>query len=200
MFDEKFAIYGGTFDPVHMGHLIVAEEALAAFNLDSIYFLPVFSPPHKSDRSGNVEDRLKMLELAISDNPKFKIDKREIYAEKACYTIDTISQISKEKNIDRPAMIIGGDSFRDLESWHEWQELLKKTRLLVCARLGVDDDFGHRLEKYRAMGGEISFFGRFHTDFSSSKIRQSIRKKESLKYIIPEKVIAYIKSRGLYFD
>ncbi len=200
MFDDNFAIYGGTFDPVHLGHLIVAEEALAAFNLEYVSFLPVFSPPHKSDRSGNVEDRLRMLELAISNNPKFRVDKREIYAGKACYTLDTVNQILKEKNIDRLAMIIGGDSFRDFESWHEWQELLKKTRLLVCSRLGVDDDIRTREKKYRSMGGEISFFGRFHTDISSSGIREAIGNQETLKYIIPDQVIEYIKSRGLYFD
>lgn len=195
---QKFAIYGGTFDPVHYGHLLAAQEAVEFFGLDLVYFIPAFTPPHKDDRSLTVSDRVNMLKIAIQDNKHFSIDYREIESAKVNYTLDTVKSILEEYKLERIPMIIGEDSFVDFEQWYEWEKLLKITRLLVYPRLGVDSELQTIAKKYSKLGGQVSFFGRFFTDFSSSKIRHELCKGRNLQYIVPSGVLEYIAERGLY--
>lgn len=134
------ALFGGTFDPIHYGHLRPVEALAAEVGLNRVTLLPNHVPPHRPQPEANAQQRLKMVELAIAGNPLFAVDDRELHRTTPSYTIETLETIRKERGAAQPlAFIIGEDSLLTLHKWHRWQALLDVCHLLVLARPGYND-------------------------------------------------------------
>lgn len=130
--------YGGTFDPVHAGHLAVARAARTALGAD-IAFLPAADPPHRAAPGASAEQRARMLELAIADERGFHVDRRELHRAGPSYTVDTLRELRAESGRDAPlAWLVGADAFRGLSTWHDWQDLMQLAHFVVAVRPGHD--------------------------------------------------------------
>ncbi|HEX5323022.1 MAG TPA: nicotinate-nucleotide adenylyltransferase [Capsulimonadaceae bacterium] len=196
---ERLGIMGGTFDPIHYGHLLMAEEARVAFALDSILFIPNNRPPHKKPYAvSSAEDRYAMTLLATSTNPRFKCSRIELDRPGPSYTIDTLRQIREERpDLDAFYFITGADAVLEILTWHEHEKLTQTCEFIAATRPGfvlehlnqiLDQDFLNRIHFLPIPG----------LDISSTDIRRRIRRGRSIKYLTPEPVEAYIHQHGLY--
>lgn len=195
---KRIGIFGGTFDPVHTGHLIAAESACEALGLDRIYFIPAYDPPHKAGRVRNVEDRLQMLTLALADNPRFALDRREIEAKEVSYTLHTVQAILQEQPGSTIYMVIGEDSLVYLKTWYHWEELLDLVQLVVVRRPMAEDHFAQARAELEAAGHAVHVIDKARIDLSSEEIRQLVAEGKSIRYLVPDPVAAYIQDHGLY--
>ncbi|MBZ5606392.1 MAG: nicotinate-nucleotide adenylyltransferase [Acidobacteriia bacterium] len=181
----RTAIFGGTFDPIHSAHLIVAREAAEAFSLDRVLFIPAANPPMKEAGAG-YEDRYRMVELACQGEPRFEPSRLEAGAEKS-YSINTIERV-KAQNGD-VFFIIGSDAFAEIQSWYRWREVVAAVEFIVVARPG------HRYTT--PPGAGVHRLETLALPVSSSEIRQQLARGERPPEL-PAKVTDYIRSRGLY--
>jgi len=188
----KIALFGGTFDPVHLGHLISAEEIKKSLRLDKVIFVPAGRPPHKKEAFiTGAEHRLKMLKLATKAFPGFEISDYELKKTSKSYTIDTIRYF--KKNIykkDKLYFIAGSDIVGQIESWKEWEKLIKEVHLLIMARPGFKA--GKKASKFGTL------IGIKNIDISSSEIRRMIKKGLPVTYLVPETVEKYIYEHKIY--
>ena len=198
---RKIGIMGGTFNPIHMGHLIIAEMAFEQFDLDKVIFMPAGKPPHKI---GEVieEDikRVAMVELAIQDNPHFELSLYEINRRGLSYTASTLSYLTKEYKDTEFYFIVGGDSITSIEQWKEPEMVMQLCQLVACNRDEVDDDklcdqILYLNEKYQAKVHKLDVP---KLNISSTMIRDRLKSKMSIKYLVPEDVNAYIYKHDLY--
>lgn len=191
----RTGIFGGTFDPIHMAHLTIAETLKSDFPLDRILFIPAFNPPHKERVVGCPEDRFRMVQLAIQDNPNFFISDIELERGSISYTIDTISLLNQSEKWcnDEFFLIIGADSLIEIETWKQPEQILNRLTTLVIERPGFD--IQELNEKYRQ---KVILVPAPFIDISSSTIRKRIHENKSIRYWIHEKVEAYIHENGLY--
>lgn len=192
---SRVGIFGGTFDPPHLGHLIVAEEVRQSFALGKIVFIPSARPPHK-ERSPVVEAtyRYIMTELAIQDNPYFEVSDIEIRRPGKSYTIDTIKEFKKTYGSEVEIyFIMGGDGIFEIDTWKEPEGILRLCKVIVTTRPGFDllkvED---RLKK-KVILTEVSGIG-----ISSSEIRQRLRKGKGIRYLVPKSVEEFILNKDLY--
>lgn len=207
------ALFGGTFDPIHYGHLKPVEALAKEVGLQHITLLPNHVPPHRPQPEANAQQRLKMVELAIEGSPLFSVDERELHRTAPSYTIDTLEEIRREKGDGQPlAFIIGQDSLLTLHYWHRWQSLLDVCHLLVCARPGYASrldtpELERWLENHQTT--EVDSLKRqahgliylAHTpllDISATDIRQRKHEGLSLDDLLPTPVQTYIDQQGLY--
>jgi nicotinate-nucleotide adenylyltransferase len=186
---KKVGIFGGTFDPPHYGHLLMANEVLTSLNLSEIWFMPNHIPPHKQkEQVTDSGDRVKMLELAIDDHPQFKIQTIELEREGPSYTYETIRQLKRiYKNYDF-YFIIGADMVEYLPNWYKINELVKLVTFVGVKRPGFSVKTSYPLVEV-----EVPQFA-----VSSSLIRERVKKGKSIKYLVPEKVKLYIEEKRLY--
>lgn len=206
--NRQIGIYGGTFDPVHIGHLIVAQNAINTCLLDKVIFIPAYNPPHKRDRSDTAIQRLEMLYLAIEENPQFEIDEREIRSKQIRYTLSTMNDLIAENPNTKFYYIVGEDSILQIETWYRWRDLLELVDMIVVKRPNSyeiareHNEKKHTLQEkidyLKSEGYHIHVIGDFPVDISSTKIRENISLGKSIQYVVPEKVIDYIKEEGLY--
>ena len=205
----RVGIYGGTFDPVHIGHLISAEAVYHACDLDKVVFIPAYNPPHKKNRSINAQARLAMLKLATEDNDHFEVDDREILSKEVNYTLNTILDLRAEHPDLDFYYIMGEDSLLQVEQWYEWKKLLSLIRLVVVKRPrsqdiaygSVDADrktMTDQVNFLRGLGYELTVVDQFAVDISSSSLREYLREGRDTRYLIPDKVLDYIKGENLY--
>lgn len=186
---KKIGIIGGTFDPPHHGHLLIANEVYDALELDEVWFLPNQIPPHKQDRSiTSVEDRLNMLQLAIQQEEHFSICLEELNREGPSYTYDTMLQLTKKHPEMQFYFIIGGDMVEYLPKWYNIDKLLQLVTFVGVARPGYT-----LRTPYPIATIEIPEFA-----ISSSIVRERFAKKKTCKYLLPEQVQSYIERNGLY--
>ena len=189
---SKIGLFGGTFDPVHLGHLITAEDILKDLKLDKVIFIPAGRPPHKEASAvTDAKHRLKMLKLAVAAYPGFELSDYELKKKAKCYTIDTVRYFkSRMQKGDKLYFIAGSDIVGQIESWKDWQKLIKEVHLIIMARPG-----------FKA-GKKASRFGTLvevqNIDISSSSIRKMIKKGLPVTYMIPEAVEKYIYEHKLY--
>lgn len=202
------ALYGGSFDPVHLGHLRLSEDIREDFGFEKIIFIPAYISPLKKGSKASAEDRLNMLKLAISDNRYFDISDYEIRKQGKSYTIDTVNHFKKQ--LDHiPFFIIGTDAFLSLHKWKSPEELLSRTSFIVVGRGGTkEEDIKRYLNQYfpkaklkkkidRKNPG-IYFYSPRQLDISSTEIRDRIKKGKSIKYLVPKEVEHYIYEKKLY--
>lgn len=203
-FDKPLSIgiMGGTFDPVHFGHLYCAEQARVACGLDVVIFIPAGKPSFKSGRQqAPFQDRMRMCELAISSNPYFLASDIEFDEMRTTYTIDTIKRLrqSLSDNIDI-SFIAGTDAINSLHRWKDAGELSLLCKFICVRRLDERNDgiTGSSFKTLEQMGFEIQTVRAPMLDISSSDIRDRIRQGGSIRYIVPDPVSEYIYRRGLY--
>lgn len=206
----KRGIYGGTFNPVHNGHINAALSIFEKLGLDEIIFVPVFLPPHKeSPELVSSDDRLMMLNLSLKSIKNFHVSNIEILRKGKSYTIETLEEM--QENIDDVfVFIMGTDSFMSFTSWYRWGDILKISEIAVVNRPGFP--ISEIINKFPVPGYIFSDEGFFmHSEFkniylvdikgidvSSTLIRNMIEKKESVFSLVPEKVAEYIYKKGLY--
>ena len=192
---SRVGIFGGTFNPPHLGHLIAAEEVRQNFSLDKIVFVPSARPPHK-DHSPVTDSihRYKMTKLATQDNLYFDVSDIEIRRPGKSYTIDTIKEF---KSMYGPGIeiyfIMGGDSIFEIDTWKDPDGILKLCKVIVTTRPGFDLFKVEDGLKEKVVFTEVSSIG-----ISSSGIRQRVREAKSIKYMVPIPVENYIQNEGLY--
>lgn len=199
----RIGVLGGSFDPIHVGHLILAEQARSEFKLDKVVFMPAKLPPHKLDKSlTHVDERFEMTRIAIHDHDDFMISDLELRREGTSYTVDTIYQLKALFPEAAIFFIAGADSIFQLETWMTFKELLQMVTFLGAVRPGHSkDEFTKKVselnEKYHADVRAIEFP---MIDISSTIIREKLYTGQSVRYLLHEDVLTYIKERGLYED
>jgi len=208
---RRLGVIGGTFDPVHFGHLGIAEEARGQFALETVVFVPAASPPHKGGKTfASAEDRLEMVKLAISGNPHFIASDIEMRRGGPSYTIDTLDEISGMDAEARIYFIVGADSLAELYQWHRAKELVARFDFIIVGRPG--DEGPARANSSRAtLEGLAGSFGREAAEklwkgflqekpynISATEIRARVAAGKSIRYLVPHEVERYIVKRGLY--
>ena len=198
---KKIGIMGGTFNPIHLGHLVMAEQAYEQFSLDNVMFLPSKKPPHKKYSEIVSENhRTNMILKAIDGNAHFFLSTMELDREGVTYTIDTMKQLKKENPQNQYSFIIGADSLFQLQEWNRAEELMGMTEFLVATRdHHTYEEMGSYVrkleEKYKA---RVQFIKIPTIEISSSDIRERIKQGKSIKYLVSEQVEEYIKEHNIY--
>lgn len=209
-------IFGGTFDPIHFGHLRIAEEFAAALGLEQVRLVPTANPPHRAGPEAGNADRLAMVRLAVAGNPRLAVDERELRRDRPCYTIDTLTELRTELG---PAAslswLIGADSFLSLDRWHRWRELFDLATLAVACRPGFDldrwreraspalaDEVLPRIQTLSVTGrhlpGTIALLPTTPLAISSTAIRAELAAGRSARYLAPDAVLDYAGRHLLY--
>jgi nicotinate-nucleotide adenylyltransferase len=204
-------ILGGTFDPVHYGHLRPALEVQQALGLDEIRCIPSHLPPHRSRPVATPQQRLAMLRAAVAGDSAFSIDTREFEREGPSYTLDTLISLRKELGATGLCLLVGMDAFRGFTSWHRWREIIDYAHIVVMTRPGSPSpaegelaDFiaRHRVKEVEALQGRSSgllFYSPVtQLDISGTRIRKLIASGQRADYLLPAGVLDVIRSEGLY--
>lgn len=187
----KIGILGGTFNPIHFGHLILGEQVLGQLKLDCVIYVPTFMPPHKSNRDViSARHRLKMIRLAVKGNPHFAVSDTEIKRKgKKSYTVDTLREIKKEYASSRLFFICGSDLVNEIPRWKDVGEIYRLAKFVLAKRPG----FGKRLSGKNFLKIDVA-----QVDISSSLIRGLVRRGRSIRYLLPQNVRKYIINNKLY--
>lgn len=199
----NIGILGGTFDPVHIGHLAVADEATSWLGLAEVLFVPAGKPWLKADaRILPAEHRLKMVKLAIGDKPRFKLSTIEVEREGPTYTVDTIIELRWQFGAgDELLFIIGWDNLADLPRWRQPERLISMCRLVAVPRVGCPMPDLDSLEAViPGLSRRVIMLDKPEIDVSASVIRERVRQGLSINHLVPEAVEKYIKEHGLYRD
>ncbi|MGE5530801.1 MAG: nicotinate-nucleotide adenylyltransferase [Bacteroidota bacterium] len=196
---KRVGILGGTFDPIHYGHLAAAEEVAGRYGFDHVIFMPNRQPPHKiAYDTSPAEDRYLMAVLATNSNPRFSVSRLELEREGPSYTLDTLRALRQELGAETEIyFIIGADAVLEIGKWHEAQAVLREGRFIAIHRPGYD------LGRLSALLGEqgmenIEPLMLRELDISSTNLRERIASGQSVRYLTPQAVIDYIGRRGLY--
>lgn len=187
----RIGILGGTFNPIHIGHLILAEEAHFKLKLDKLVFVPAFMPPHKAPEAViRAKHRLGMVKLAIEDNPAFEVSTVEIEARKKSYSIETLKEFRSIYGEDAQLFFItGSDSLKDLFSWRDINDIFKISKFIVASRPGYP---------IKDVPREVQTVVITPIEVSSEDIRARIKEDRSIRYLVPENVRKYILAHNLY--
>jgi len=184
------AILGGTFDPPHIAHLAAGEAAYEQLGVDTVTFLPAGRPWQKADTTvSGARHRLRMTELAVGGIDHFTVDDREVSRDGWTYTFDTVTEIGEVETV----LILGADSARGLPTWYRADELLGRVRIAVVPRPGID-----RVEVERALGGDVVWIDTPALDLSGTMLRRRVADGRSIRFLVPESVLAYITEHALY--
>ena len=194
---RKLGVLGGTFDPIHYGHLQIAEEARGRFALDAVLFIPAGEPPHKPHGQASAEQRFVMTELATADHPQFAVSRLEIDRPGAAYTIDTLQALREQYPEAALYLIMGADMAMDFPTWREPARILSLARVIAVTRPGVPEARLRRHLATPAMQG-VELLVAPGLDLSSTELRRRAREGKSLRYLTPDAVIGFIEKEGLY--
>ena len=198
---NRLGIMGGTFDPIHYGHLVAAEMARSKFNLSKVLFIPSGTPPHK-DRSDITAAglRFEMIERAIQDNSAFDISALELERKGPSYTVDTLRVLSRTWPEHELYFITGSDVLCEIFSWREVEEILKMTEFIGAARPGFDaSDFLLKIQhEHPETQGRIHYLEVPALAISSTDIRARVKREQPIRYLLPEPVRLFIQQHGLY--
>lgn len=190
----RIGIFGGSFDPPHLGHLIIAEHIAEKARLDKVIWVPARVPPHKEkDSLSKAEDRLKMVMLAISGNPLFEVSRIELSPDQPPWTINMLLFFKNKYPEDELHLIIGGDSLNDFTTWKDYRKLLKMVEIDVALRPGYD-----KKRAYKKVLMESNIIDCPQIDISATKIRESVKKGNSIRYLVSENVRNFIIENKLY--
>ena len=191
----NIAIFGGTFNPFHIGHYQMLESICKLAFLDKVFVTPDKIPPHKTcDYLASDSDRIEMCRLVCEDFPKSELCLIEFELEGKSYTLDTVLQLKTMYPNDKFFVCIGGDMLATLDKWNRWEQLIKEVPFIVFARCGISS-FNDDICRMRSLGAEIIAVTDSITDISSTKLRNN-----TLEAMLPKKVFDYIKNKGLYND
>lgn len=199
---KRVGIFGGTFDPIHMGHLIVAETIMDEFHLDKVVFIPAAVPPHKLDRQiSPAKHRYMMAMLATCSNPRFQVSDMEMHRQGPSYSRDTLAQLLKEHGSDTEFyFIVGADSVENLHTWNRIDELLTMCHFIGASRPGCMPDMEKIAQRFGPLAEKIHCLETPELEISSTEIRHRAGQKRTIRYIVPETVEQYIYKEKLYLD
>ena len=215
---QLVGLLGGTFNPIHFGHLRMAQELADALNLSEVRFIPSANPPHKTMPTVSAKHRAAMVQLAIADNPFFKMDTRELERTGVSYTIDTLISLREKLGQESKqhislCLIMGSDAFVHLNTWARWQELLNYCHIILVQRpnaskqpklpdelaVFLQDHYTENLDDLtNNVAGYIHMQAITPLEISSTNIRNALKNKLSARYLVPEKVINYLHKHKLY--
>lgn len=208
---RRIGIFGGTFDPVHIGHLRSALEVAEFMALDQLRLIPSARPPHREAPQVSAHHRLAMVELAVAGLPPLCVDDRELKRDKPSYSIDTLESLRGELAADDQLyLILGWDAFCGLPSWHRWEALLEHCHILVLQRPDADSEAPETLRNLLAArsvsdpltlegpAGQISFIWQTPLAVSATQIRTLLASGKSARFLVPDAVLTYIHAHGLY--
>ncbi len=204
--NQPIVLFGGTFDPVHNGHLIVARSISEQLGIDSITLMPAAKPPHKPSAGADGEHRIEMLRLATAGEPLFEICDLELTRPGPSYTLDTVRALRDQQGQDLEVrLIIGADMLAELPNWHQVSQLLCSVEFIVAARPPLDQQMEQIwADLETSLGSEVSqrlsesVVKTPLLDISSTDIRNRVTQGLSISYLVPESVRAYISENGLY--
>lgn len=200
-------IKGGTFDPIHFGHLRPALEVLNSLQLDEVRFIPVFNPVHRNAPLASADQRCEMVRLAIEDQPRFKLDNIEIEQGGPSYTVETLRSIKEIEPYSTLVLIMGTDAFAKFDQWRGWQEILKLANIVITHRPGEpmpnEGEVGrifyqHWVPMMTESSGQIVDIPVTQLDLSATALRAYLKKGDSVDYLMPKSVINYIYQQNLY--
>ncbi|HEV2527657.1 MAG TPA: nicotinate-nucleotide adenylyltransferase [Thermomicrobiales bacterium] len=196
---RRIGVYGGTFDPPHLGHLIIASETRITLELDEIVFVPAGQPPHKDPaRVTPAAARLEMLRLAIADNPNFRIDTLEIERDGRSWTAETLMELtSREPDADH-WFLMGADSLAALHTWRQPDQILALARIAVAARPGTTIQLDDVHSRVPATRGRVDLVDVPLIDIASHTLRHRARQGIPLDYLVPDSVSRHIARTGIY--
>jgi nicotinate-nucleotide adenylyltransferase len=217
---SPIGILGGTFDPLHYGHLRLAQELAEGLALSEVRFIPAGLPPHRAQPFASPPQRLEMVRLGIDGNPLFSLDEREIFKMTPSYTVETLLDLRRELGaMQSLCLFMGADAFLGLTTWHRWRELFDMAHIVVAQRPGVAgiaraaatlpaellDELNRRLtnepEALRDVpSGAILVHPVTALDISATQIRRELAAGRSPRYLLPDAVLDYIQTNGLYKD
>ncbi|MCL2635391.1 MAG: nicotinate-nucleotide adenylyltransferase [Betaproteobacteria bacterium] len=212
---EPIGLFGGTFDPVHFGHLRLAEEAIERLALGGVRWIPAGQPAHRGQPGVSAGQRLAMVRLAVAGNPGFSVDAGEIEAAAPSYTVPTLERLRAELGAERPlVLLLGADAFAGLESWYRWRELFALTHVAISHRPGFPvaaaalppalaaELLARQRSDVGALGaaaaGSIVTFAMTQLAISATQIRQLRALGRSVRYLLPDNVLDYIQTHSLY--
>lgn len=199
---KKVGIMGGTFDPIHIGHLILGENAYQQFGLDEVLFMPSGNPPHKRHREGraDLEQRIEMVRLAISDNPHFILSLDDACENGYSYTRETLERLTAEHPDTDYYFIMGADSLFSFEEWKDPEKIAKLAVIVAAIRDHVNMQEMERQIEYlnHKLGADIRVLSTPNMDISSQMLRAWIHENKTVKYYMPDNVIEFIRKHQLY--
>lgn len=214
---NPIGLLGGTFDPIHFGHLRLAEELAEILQLDQVRFIPAGQPPHRGQPRAATQHRLEMVRRAVAGNPRFRLDAREIQRDAPSYSVDTLTDLRAELPAEAPLVLfMGGDAFLGLTTWHQWRHLFDLAHIAVAHRPGYslaswEDALPDTLrtclstrrceqaaEILEKPSGRVFLHTITQLDISASQIRYRALRGQSLRYLLPDPVIDYINENRLY--
>jgi len=197
---QRIGVLGGTFDPVHIGHLILAEEARDQLGLSIVYFVPAGDPPHKRDRRlAPVEDRVRMTELAIAGNAAFRVSRVDADRPGPHYTIDMVHIIQSQLAPGCELyFLMGFDSLVELPKWFQPAELVAACQLVALTRHDIELDWGKLDAALPGIRQRVTILDMPELEIASHQIQERVRSRRSIRYLVPESVCGYIGEKGLY--
>ena len=209
-------IFGGTFDPIHFGHLRLAEEMAAALGLARVVFIPAGQPPHRGVPCTQAAHRLEMVRRAIAGNPRFTVDAREVQNPRPSYTVDTLTSLRGEWGSEQPLwLLLGADAFLGLASWHAWRQVFDLANIAVVTRPGAQllhpdamqeplksEVLKRQVANHSAAGpaGTVWFQHMTPLEISATAIRDTLGRQGSVRYLLPDAVLGYIYEHQLYIQ
>lgn len=196
----RIGFFGGTFDPIHHGHLILASYAASGVGLDRLLFAPAADPPHKDRRISPVSDRIEMLLRAIDPDPRFEMTTVDLDRSGPHYSADTLAILAKQFPDTQIYFLMGSDSFRDLPRWHEPLRLFDHADLLVGLRPNSHFDVDELARTLPPVRSQTTFVDIPLIEISSTEIRYRVSQSLPIDYLVPYTVQRYVESKGLYRD
>jgi nicotinate-nucleotide adenylyltransferase len=201
-------IFGGTFDPIHFGHLRPAFEVNLALGLEALYFVPANVPPHRPPPMASAEQRLLMVELALTEFPQFVLDDREIMRGGISYTTDTLQSYRDQYSDKSIVLLMGADAFSGIETWHRWQSIPELAHIVVMRRPGWDQvnipDWAasratDSIEDLQDSSAGLVYFQSVDPQpFSATAIRAALAKGESVEGMLPQPVLDFVTHKRIY--
>ena len=210
-------VFGGTFDPIHYGHLRIAEELVEAAGLARLHLIPAGRPPHREVPAVTAAQRLQMVQLAVGPHPVFRVDDRELRRQGPCYTVDTLTELREEYGPRTPLLLLTGtDAFLGLNTWHRWRQLFELAHVVVAQRPGfaAGDWLGSMPDELRrycqprlvpdlamlrqSPAGGVALLTVTQLEISATALRQMFGCGKSPRYLLPDGVIDFIRTRQLY--
>ena len=198
--EKCIGVYGGSFDPIHHGHLRSALEVKQHLSLSELRLMPSGNPPHRERARVSSEHRKAMLKLAVANTAGLVIDSRELERDQPSYTIDTLELIQQEMPRTALTLVMGMDQFSTFETWHRWQELLQRVRLAVMERPGEPLSASAQQILAGEFGKNINIIKVTQLEISSSRIRAELEQQRDIRFLLPLAVRNYILQHGLYQD
>ena len=213
---QPIGVMGGTFDPIHFGHLRLAEEMAEGLGLERVLFIPAGQPPHRGAPRTAAAHRLEMVRRAVVGNPRFAVDAREVQSPRPSYTVDTLTTLRAELGEEQPLwLLLGSDAFLELPTWHEWRQLFDLAHIAVAARPGArllqSDAMPEILKKEVSQrqptdgpvsgpAGSVLLRQTTPLDISATAIRDTLARHGSARYLLPDAVLDYIYEHQLYIS